>query len=604
VRADSSLAGEGVPTGPIHRGAALGRRTDHIFAPEVGPIAGLARDLPLLTRRSRGLQRQISWARNARLTYIANAVGSGITPIFRYESEAEKAAKEHARAEKKTASATDTPLPFGKKKDEQKPAPGKPKTAAYDPTSAPDAPPPTRPTPGAQAPADGVKPWAHLTRELWNECVPYWDAAGLLDFYGLQALVWSEMFEAGECFVRRRLRRSTDELPVPLQIQILESEHCPHWYHVPNLGNGGWIRSGIEFGPLGDRRAYWMYPEHPGEWSYNFNSSILKRIPADQIAHVFVPERAESIRGCPHLARSILRLYGLDEYDDAEMDRQRMNAMITGVVELLDPEKVVERFGREVMDRHRTAPPLSEVEPGTVVTLGPGESYKPSDTADPGSNYKPFHDHNLRAVAADCGLTNEMLTGDLSNASYVTLKFGREEFKKRCKLLQGIFNFQFNQTVTGWWMDAAVRAGELEAPGYEIPRERRAYQRVLWVPPAWERLQPDKEIPADVAECRAGLNTADRIIAERIGEAGITIREEIEAINADLDERGIIATSDARVPEGGGKTPTSAQKEHEEAEAKAEALGKVTEDSADAKADGSNVAKKGNAPKKTGTEDA
>lgn len=42
------------------------------------------------------------------------------------------------------------------------------------------------------------------------------DADGQLDFYGLQTLICREMVEAGEVLVRRRPRRASDELAVPV----------------------------------------------------------------------------------------------------------------------------------------------------------------------------------------------------------------------------------------------------------------------------------------------------------------------------------------------------------------------------------------------------
>ncbi len=72
-------------------------------------------------------------------------------------------------------------------------------------------------------------------RQLWDDWVPHADAHGeLLNYYGLQGLVMAEVVEAGECFVRLRSRRSTDGLPVPLQLQLLESEHVPFWYTMPS----------------------------------------------------------------------------------------------------------------------------------------------------------------------------------------------------------------------------------------------------------------------------------------------------------------------------------------------------------------------------------
>src|SRR3546814_18449438 len=52
-------------------------------------------------------------------------------------------------------------------------------------------------------------------------------AEGTLDFYGLQAQVARCMVIGGEAFVRFRLRRKTDGLTVPLQLQVLEGDYVP-----------------------------------------------------------------------------------------------------------------------------------------------------------------------------------------------------------------------------------------------------------------------------------------------------------------------------------------------------------------------------------------
>ena len=59
---------------------------------------------------------------------------------------------------------------------------------------------------------------------LWTDEA---DADGQTDLYGMQALAARAMFEAGECFIRRRVRRPTDGLSVPLQLQLLEAEMLP-----------------------------------------------------------------------------------------------------------------------------------------------------------------------------------------------------------------------------------------------------------------------------------------------------------------------------------------------------------------------------------------
>ena len=82
----------------------------------------------------------------------------------------------------------------------------------------------------ANAIGTGIKPQSMVqdqtTREaihsLWWDWCERADAAGLTDYYGLQALATRAMLEGGEALVRLRYRRTEDGLPVALQIQVLE----------------------------------------------------------------------------------------------------------------------------------------------------------------------------------------------------------------------------------------------------------------------------------------------------------------------------------------------------------------------------------------------
>ena len=72
------------------------------------------------------------------------------------------------------------------------------------------------------------------------------------------------LVESGEVLVRLRERRVEDGLPVPLQLQVLEADHLDSG-KTEELRDGGFILQGIEFDALGRRRAYWLYPTHPGD---------------------------------------------------------------------------------------------------------------------------------------------------------------------------------------------------------------------------------------------------------------------------------------------------------------------------------------------------
>ncbi len=91
------------------------------------------------------------------------------------------------------------------------------------------------------------------------------------------------MIEAGEVLVRRRLRRSSDGLAVPLQLQVLEAD----FLDATKSGGLGKRRlvQGIEFDAIGRRRAYWLHAEHPGDAYGALQNGLQSRpAPAAEIA--------------------------------------------------------------------------------------------------------------------------------------------------------------------------------------------------------------------------------------------------------------------------------------------------------------------------------
>jgi hypothetical protein len=74
----------------------------------------------------------------------------------------------------------------------------------------------------------------------------------------------------------------------------------------PGMPTGNFIRSGIELNKYGRRVAYWMYRQHPGDRVMGRTPSPqeLLRIPAEQVAHMFEPERPGQLRGVSTSLRS------------------------------------------------------------------------------------------------------------------------------------------------------------------------------------------------------------------------------------------------------------------------------------------------------------
>ncbi|HRY90693.1 MAG TPA: phage portal protein, partial [Rubrivivax sp.] len=253
----------------------------------------------------------------------------------------------------------------------------------------------------------GIKPQSMLTDQpsresihsLWRDWCEEADAAGLTDFYGLQALACRAMLEGGECLVRLRFRRPEDGLPVGLQLQLLEPEHLPATLNT-ELASGNVIRAGIEFDKLGRRVAYHLYRSHPGDGSLAPMSGTggldTVRVLASEIIHLFRPLRPGQIRGEPWLARALVKLNELDQYDDAELVRKKTAAMFAGFITRLSPEDNL--MGEGLPDASGAA--MAGLEPGTMQILEPGEDVKFSQPADVGASYAEFLRMQFRAVAA------------------------------------------------------------------------------------------------------------------------------------------------------------------------------------------------------------
>jgi lambda family phage portal protein len=183
----------------------------------------------------------------------------------------------------------------------------------------------------------------------WTTWTDQADAAGVLDFYGVERLVASSLVEAGEVFVRMRNRLPADGLVVPLQLEILEADFVPHDKNEI-LASGNAVRQGIEFDRVlrSKRVAYWVYPRHPDDGGNETSINEAVRVPASEICHIFEPIRPGQIRGEPWLTRVIARLKDLDTYDEAELVRKKVAAMFAGFIRRALPDGMTVDDLREV----------------------------------------------------------------------------------------------------------------------------------------------------------------------------------------------------------------------------------------------------------------
>ena len=358
---------------------------------------------------------------------------------------------------------------------------------------------------------DGIKPSSLIedpalrdrVQRLWLAWTDEADADGLTDFYGLQAMVAREMFVAGECFVRLRPRRAEDGLLVPLQLQLLQSEMLP-FEKTETAGNGNRIRCGIEFDLIGRRVAYHFRRRHPGDSTdQRIAAPDTVRVPAEDVLHIYRPIDAGQIRGLPHVAPAMVRLFLLDQYDDAELDRKKTAAMFAGFITKTAPE---EQLLGEI-EATELGGAIASLEPGTMQVLLPGEDVKFSSPADVGGGYEAFQYRTLLSVSASLGLPYHLVTGDVRQANYSSLRAELVEFRRRIGQLQhGVLVHQFCRPIWARWLETAQLAGRLELS------DPVAARMVQWIPPRWDWVDPLKDIQAQVLAMEAGITSRRKVV--------------------------------------------------------------------------------------------
>ncbi len=367
---------------------------------------------------------------------------------------------------------------------------------------------------------DGIKPSSKIAdavkkeelQKLWLAWTDEADAEGLTDFFGLQRRAAREVFLAGEVFLRIRTRRPEDGLTVPMQLQMLPSEMLPQDM-IRVLPGAGSIRQGIEFDGIGRRVAYHFLRRHPGDMTDPGLAGETVRVPASEVIHILDPVEAGQLRGVSRFAAAVVKLFTLDLYDDAELERKKTAAMFAMFITSPAPETALDPAEDDL-----------EVEPGQVVRLDPGEDVTTPSTPDSGSTYEPFQYRTLLQIGAALGVPYGYLTGDTAKGNFSNTRIALVDFRRRISAFQhSVMVYQLCRAVWTRWMDTAVLAGAIDLPSYAA--ERRQYLACDWLPTKWDWIDPAKDAAAEILQIEAGLKSRTQAIAERGYDAEQVDRE-------------------------------------------------------------------------------
>lgn len=346
-------------------------------------------------------------------------------------------------------------------------------------------------------------------------------------FIDVQRQVIEATARDGECFI---IKHRGKELTHSFGIQVLEADMLDDQKNG-RLSNGNEVRMGVEVNSFKRPVAYHFLQAHPGdnEFSANGKGQKHKRVPADEVIHVFDPLRAGQSRGVPWTVSAIPALKHLGAFREAAVINARIGASKMGFFTSSGGDGYVPD---DIDDEQK---PIMDVEPGLFQQLPKGMDFKSFDPTYPNNEFHGFHKSVLKGVASGLGVSYTALSNDLEATSYSSIRQGALQERDTYRTMQRFMIDHFVMPVYEAWLGAAMEMGYLTLP---VKTFDKFFAESTFRGRAWSWIDPVKEITAAVAGMKNGVLSIQDV-ATQYGKDAEELMAEIDRDKALAEQFGI-----------------------------------------------------------------
>lgn len=264
------------------------------------------------------------------------------------------------------------------------------------------------------------------------------------------------------------------------------------------------IRAGVEIDDWGRPVAYWIWPEYP--FAAHAPARDHLRIPASEIIHDYLIDRAGQMRGVPWFAPVLLDAKMFAGLMEAELVASRTAAAKMGFFRFReghgagDPNAAQQKVNLPV-----------EADPGTFALLPHDLDFINWDPQHPPTAFAPYVKVVQRHIATGLEASYNILFNDLEGVNYSSLRGGLITERDVWKCLQALVALRFHRRVYLTWQKWALTSGVLDLPA----RNSARWQEHAWLPRGWEWVDPLKELAAHSEAIAQNLDSKSRICAAR-----------------------------------------------------------------------------------------
>jgi lambda family phage portal protein len=356
---------------------------------------------------------------------------------------------------------------------------------------------------------------------------------GKLSWRALTSLILKNIAVDGEVIVRQ-VRGFQNKYR--FAVQLIDADQLDHLFsRAPSPGSNE-IRMGVEVDEWGRPVAYHINEKHPSD----LGGSLLRtRIPADQILHLYDPDRVNQTRGVTWFHPCMIELRMLGGYVEAELVAARTGAAKMGFLKSTDAAAFVDPNVDAAAAGHYKI----DAQPGVIEQLPPGLDFQQWNPDHPANAFPMFIKAMLRFVASSLGVSYNALASDLEGVNYSSMRSGMLIERDQWKMLQSLLKEELHQPIFESWISLALLAGALVLDS----RDPARFLAGKWEPRGWMWVDPLKDVQSAILGIGAGLTSRDAVIAEQGGDVAAVFEQLKE--EKDLAEKyGLELTIEAKAP--------------------------------------------------------
>ena len=351
-------------------------------------------------------------------------------------------------------------------------------------------------------------------------------ADGKMSWVDVQKMVVEGLARDGEVFV---IKHRGNAFHDSFALEFLEPDQIDEKKNE-RLDGGREIRMGVELDKFKKPIAYHILTSHPGD--YDFASMVKspkhKRVPAEQMIHVFMPLRAGQNRGEPWMSSAMASIKQLNGWREASIVAARMGASKMGF--FTSPSG--DGFVADDLDGNV---PIIDAQPGTFHQLPQGVDLKTFDVGYPTSEFDSFHRSVLKGIASALGVSYTSLANDLEATSYSSIRQGALEERDFYRGVQQVMIDHFVQPVYEAWLEAAMEVDTLFMPIATFDKFSTASE---FRGRAWNWVDPMKEMNAAVLGMKNGVLSLQDV-ASQYGKDTEELLAEIQRDKSLMEQFGI-----------------------------------------------------------------